>query len=314
MTDIQTLIQKAPFILTEGAIVERLRRESPFELHPLLVHADFIYDTEKRSYMESLYRQYIDIARLHQLPIIIYTPTWRTNHQRIEQSNRLSTPINGDCYRFLDDIRNSYGDAGPPILIAGDVGCKGDAYKAEEALSTGEARLFHQYQANALAQAGVDFLFGVTLPAVSEALGMAHAFALTGKPYMLSFMIRPDGKLLDGTLIHNAIELIDASLSFPPLGYCCNCIHPAIFIQALQQEENLTELVRHRLIGLQANTSCKSPEELDGSAELHCEDPDRFAELMLEAHREFGLKILGGCCGTNEFHISALAEKLSHQE
>ena len=53
--------------------------------------------------------------------------------------------------------------------------CKGDAYRPEEALSKEEAALFHREQAEALAQSGVDFIKAATLPAFSEAYGIASA-------------------------------------------------------------------------------------------------------------------------------------------
>jgi len=65
--------------------------------------------------------------------------------------------------------------------------------------------------------------------------------------------------------------------------------------------------VRERLIGLQANTSKRSPEELDGLEQLEGETPEAFAEQMLEVHRQHGTRILGGCCGTDDRHIRCLA-------
>ncbi|MCX6601406.1 MAG: homocysteine S-methyltransferase family protein, partial [bacterium] len=64
-----------------------------------------------------------------------------------------------------------------------------------------------------------------------------------------------------------------------------------------------------RIIGLQANTSRKSPEALDQSAEFFAESPENLAEGMLSAHRRFGTRILGGCCGTDERHLRAIAAR-----
>ena len=70
----------------------------------------------------------------------------------------------------------------------------------------------------------------------------------------------------------------------------------------------LGEWARHpRLIGLQANTSRRLPHELEGLPELDTEDPAAFARGMLDAGRRFGLRILGGCCGTDDRHIRSLA-------
>lgn len=50
-------------------------------------------------------------------------------------------------------------------------------------------------------EAKVDFLYAGIMPALVEAIGMARAMENTGLPYIISFMIRSDGKLIDGTTI-----------------------------------------------------------------------------------------------------------------
>ena len=52
-------------------------------------------------------------------------------------------------------------------------------------------------------------------------------------------------------------------------------------------------------MGFQANTSAKSPEDLDGIEELESEDPEIFGRLMLEVYEKYRMPILGGCCGTD---------------
>ncbi len=68
-------------------------------------------------------------------------------------------------------------------------------------------------------------------------------------------------------------------------------------------------LASARVLGLQANTSAKSPEELDGSPILECEDPELFATRMMHLRIEFGTRVMGGCCGTDARHIFALARR-----
>ena len=41
--------------------------------------------------------------------------------------------------------------------------------------------------------------------------------------------------------------------------------------------------------------------------ELAGEDPAVFASGMCALRRQFGLRVLGGCCGTDGGHIAALA-------
>jgi homocysteine S-methyltransferase len=62
--------------------------------------------------------------------------------------------------------------------------------------------------------------------------------------------------------------------------------------------------------GLFANTAALEPEELDDSEELVEEDPRIFGRSLARLHAELGMKILGGCCGTDDRHIDHLAKRL----
>jgi homocysteine S-methyltransferase len=74
---------------------------------------------------------------------------------------------------------------------------------------------------------------------------------------------------------------------------------------------NSSALVRQRIIGLLANTAALSPEGLNDSTSLVEEEPETFGQSVAGLHRELGLKILGGCCGTDDRHIRSLAAQLA---
>lgn len=310
--DFSTILRESRLILTEGAVIERLRREFSAELDPFIMHAGFIYDLEGRSILEKIFRQYIEIGKIKNLPMILFTLTWRANPERLQLAGLSHKDVNGDCYRFLNEIRSQYKEYGEKIFIGGLMGCKGDSYKPGEASSTIDAFHFHQTQAKKLTAAGVDFLFAATMPAFTESLGMAQAMAEAKIPYVISFVVYPEGTLLDGTSLHTAITEIDEKVLRPPIGYMVNCVHPFIFGQAIIHPHNSSDRVRRRLIGLQANTSKKRPEELDGSGKLETEEPIPFAKAMISLNKKYGYKVLGGCCGTDDRHIKAIAE-IFHQ-
>jgi homocysteine S-methyltransferase len=300
-----------PCILGEGAVIERLRRNSGFELDPYLVNSAFIYDLAKRAALEKICRQYLDIGFQHGLPLLLSTPTWRASRERIAAAGYAGQDVNGDNFRFLDALRNSCGEYGQKVAICGLLSCRGDAYKPAEALAAAVAHEFHTWQAERLAAAGVDFLLAATLPALSEATGLASALAATGKPYIVSFVVRPEGTLLDGTALKDAIAAIDLTVSPRPLAYLVNCTHASIFRAALLHGVNSSPLVRERVIGLLANTAALNPEELDNSIGLVEEEPEVFGRSVAGLHKELGMKILGGCCGTDDRHIRCLAKQLA---
>ena len=306
-----SLLTSAPAILGEGAVIERLRRMPGITLDEQLVNSALIYDPAGRAALETICRQYLDIGQRYNLPLLVSTPTWRAGRERIAAAGLAGRDLNAANFRFLDGLRQEYGTYGRNVLIAGLMSCRGDAYRPGEALSAGEAEVFHRWQADRLAAAGVDLLLAATLPALSEAIGLARALGATGLPYLVSFVVRPEGTLLDGTPLGEAISTIDASATPAPLAYLVNCSHASVFRSAFHHPGNSSPVVRQRLIGLLANTAPLSPEELDNSTELVEEEPERFGANVAALFDAPGMRILGGCCGTDERHIEALARCLA---
>jgi S-methylmethionine-dependent homocysteine/selenocysteine methylase len=310
---IPQFIQKADVILGEGAVIERIKRDSAHELDPYIVNAAFIYEDQQRSLLADIYKAYLDIGCATGLPLLLSAPTWRASQERIQSAGYTNRDVNADNFNFLNDLRKSYGAYAEKVIICGLMSCRGDAYKPAERLSEKEARQFHSWQAGKLAKAGVDFLLAATLPALSEALGLAAAQAATGKPYIISFVLRPQGTLLDNTPLKEAITTIDAKVHPKPLAYLANCTHASFFRSAVSHEQNASPQIRKRIMGLLANTAALEPEALDNNENLIGEKPEAFGRDMAKLKDEYGLKLLGGCCGTDERHIQALADNLIHQ-
>ena len=299
---IQQLIRDNRLLLMEAAIVEQLRRNSDIKLHPQLLNAPLIYDAQGRRELSGLYRRYWEIALAADLPFMMCTPTWRANRERVEHAG-VNPSINGDAVFYLRSLRDAWDTAEGRVMIGGMIGCKNDCYQPAAALSSGEATRFHAWQIDRLAAAGVDFLIAETLPSVAEANGIAHAMAGTGLPYIISFVIDRHGRVLDGSSLTAAMASIDAGAFRPPLGYMVNCAHPG-FLRADSQPPGLFG----RLVGYQANASSLDHCDLDGASELQADDVADWGRLMRGLNRNFGVKILGGCCGTGVEHLRALID------
>ncbi len=150
-------LENSPCILGEGAVIERLRRNGDLELDPFLVNSAFIYEDAKRAALETICRQYLDIGREFDLPLLMSTPTWRASRERIDAAGYAGVDVNGDNVRFLDALRKSYGAYAEKVVICGLMSCRGDAYSPADALAVDEAQAFHAWQAGKLADAGVRF-------------------------------------------------------------------------------------------------------------------------------------------------------------
>ncbi len=288
-------------ILTEGAIAERLRRRDDIELHPTLFNTPLIYDEAGRTCLKEIYGQYREIAREAGVPVLLCAPTWRVDRNRTTMAG-FDLSLNRDAVKFMQGLQAQWLDPASPVFVGGLVGPKNDCYQSSEALSANEAESYHAWQIAELAGAGVDVVIGQTFPAVSEALGVARACGNADVPCIISFVLNRQGEVLDGTPIAEAVSAVDAGAVSPPAGYMVNCVYPSF----LHPQDQPPELFS-RLVGIQANASSLDHEQLDGSITLHQDDMREWGDQMLLLHRHFGVKILGGCCGTDDDYLRYVA-------
>ena len=211
----ETAFKENDLLLTEAAVVESLRRNDAIELHPRLEHALLIYSEAGRSALAALFDPFIRIAAEADTPILICTPTWRANRERIGNAG-IDRNINGDAARFLLTLKEKWPERSTDIFIGGLIGCKNDCYKPDEGLDQKEAHRFHSWQVERLANEKIDFLVAATLPSVPEAAGIALAVQTFELPYMISFVINRHGRVLDGCSLTDAFRQIDMVGQRPP--------------------------------------------------------------------------------------------------
>lgn len=298
------ILHDAPLILTECAISERLRRRPGITLHPTLFNTPLIYQTNGRKGLEEIYYSYAAIAREARLPLLLCAPTWRIDQGRVAEAG-VPLTINGDAVNFMNGFKARHSSIEAEIVTGALLAPQNDCYSPGAALIRSQAADFHGWQIEQLAVADTEVLIAQTMPAVSEALGMADRLALCGKPYIISFVINRFGRVLDGTALAEAIETIDQEAASPPTGYMVNCVYPT-FLDAEHQAPDFFK----RLIGIQANASSKDHDQLDGREQLQQDPLGDWGKNMLHLHQRYGVKILGGCCGTDDRYLKYLVESL----
>jgi homocysteine S-methyltransferase len=302
--NLNKILERHRLVLAEAAIIEALRRAGDVKLHPRLENSLLIYEDLDRRRLSDLYQGYIDIALDAGAPILLCSPTWRANRERLTEAG-VEADVNGDAMRFLKRLRDELGDRGRKVVIGGLVGCKNDSYSPAESLPMDAAHTFHAWQIEKLATAGPDYLLAATLSAVDEALGIARAMAETGLPYLISFVIDREGRILDGSTLEKGFGRIDDHCGRPPAGYMVNCSYPS-FLQAHRQPKSVLD----RLIGFQGNASALDHSDLDGSGTLQAETISDWGERMIALNRRYGVRILGGCCGTTGQHLEYIVHHL----
>ena len=214
--------------------------------------------------------------------------------------------MNAAAVELLRAVRQQFADV--QIILAGVIGPASDGYATNEALSADAAFAYHRDQADVLAGLDVGLLDAPTFPAFSELSGVARAMAETGRPYALAPMLHANGTMLDGTPLADAIARIDAAISLTPRHYMIGCLYPTHAQAALQALRAAQSALVKRVRGLKANASPLAPEDLEKLNHLAATDVQIWARDELTCAREFNLAILGGCCGTDERYIEALAK------
>jgi homocysteine S-methyltransferase len=218
--------------------------------------------------------------------------------------------VNTNCYDFVAAIRDEFVSPSAEIFISAPVGTRYDAYSPELALTAKESARYHDWQINALADLGIDTLLFTSMSGFPEALGCAQVAAKTKAPYLVSFILQSEGRLLDGSSLHDAIDKIDMTVSDnPPLAYLILCTHPSVAIETFANFKPQYS----RIKGIKANASRSSTVALSSVQEaLLDESPDEFVQMLANLTKQYDWRIVGGCCGTSRIHLAKLADKLVH--
>lgn len=193
-------------------------------------------------------------------------------------------------------------------LVAADLGPRGDGYKVADAdVSPEAARDYHRAQIDVMARAGVDLLCAYTMTSVAESIGIVLAAREAGLPIVVSPTVETDGTLPDGSSLGEFVRRVDEATGGTPLTYMVNCAHPTHLAPTLARARASGEGWLARFGGLRANSSRKSHAELDESTELDRGNPRELAREVAELQHEHGLRIVGGCCGTDAEHVAEIA-------
>ena len=257
-----------------------------------------------QSTLRDYYADYLRIAAASGTALLLESPTWRANADWAAMLGYSATDLaraNELAIVLMRDLQaQSAGEVAS--LVGGSIGPRYDGYSPTAHLGVTEAAAYHHPQLESFAAAGADLATAYTITHVDEACGLVKAARDVGIPIAVSFTVETDGRLPSGTTLADAITRTDDVA--PPDYYLVNCAHPSHIAAALAEPGDWTE----RILGLRGNASRRSHAELDEAPELDDGDPIEFAsDTRGLAARLPGIRILGGCCGTDSRHIHALA-------
>jgi homocysteine S-methyltransferase len=291
--------------LTDGGMETWLIYEAGLEL-PQFASFPLLDNAEGIAALRGYFAPYIELARERQAGLVLDAPTWRASSHwggLLGYGAAQLADVNRRAVELLQEIRDGAPDV--RIVIGGCVGPCDDAYAPSEQIGVDEAHAYHRAQIETFAETAADFVNALTLTYSAEAVGIARAANDVGLPVAISFTVETDGRLPGGELLAGAIEAVDraATVAF----FMVNCAHPTHFMESLTGDG-----WRERVWGVRANASAKSHAELDESDELDAGDPQELASHYPRLRERLpNLRVAGGCCGTDDRHIAAIAAALS---
>ncbi|MCL6266080.1 homocysteine S-methyltransferase family protein [Flagellimonas myxillae] len=306
-----------PFIgpmLTDGGLETELVYKHGLQLPHFAAFA-ILQDPKGTDIVLNYYRKFLDLAKQYSTGFVLEAPTWRANPDwafKLGYSEKELEEINLNCIGLMNSLKDEYADSIDQIWVSGNIGPRADGYVVDESLmSAKEAENYHLGQIKSFKKADVDQVTAMTINYLDEALGIVQAAKKCGVPVVISFTTETDGKLPSGEKLQDVIEYIDLQTGFYPKYYMVNCAHPTHFVEQLGSPAKWSE----RIMGIRANASCKSHEELDNSEELDSGDREELSNWYVQLREILpNLAVYGGCCGTDHTHIEAICGKLLKHE
>ena len=261
-----------------------------------------------RRALEDYYRGFLELAQRMGTGLVLESATWRSSPDWAEplgMTQAVLDSLNRDAISMLMGFRDEYQTDASPIVVSGCIGPRGDGYDPGQIMSVDEAQAYHAHQAHIFHSAGVDMISAITMTNISEAIGLAQAAKALHVPIAISFTVETDGRLPTGDRLADAVAAVDEATQDYPAYYMINCAHPTHFAGSLEEGAVWTTRIR----GVRANASTCSHAELDAMTELDIGDPaDLAARHKALIERFPHITVLGGCCGTDLRHVTAIAE------
>lgn len=298
------------FYLTEGGAETEIMYKWGFEL-PEFAMFTLLDNPEADEVIRNMYRRYFDVAAAHDTGILAMGHDYRASPdwaQKLGYSAADLTRFQHRTMQFLDDVRAEYADRVSDAYITACIGPRGDAYGTGGDISASEAEDYHAVQLGNLEGTAADMAVAATFNNIPESIGVIRAANRMGIPIGVSLTLTPEGRLRSGPTLREAVETIDEVTGGAAEWFGTNCAHPLEFEPALDDAGPWLDRLRY----VRPNAAKMDKLALCELGHLEDGDPVELGEQMGEVARRFPrADILGGCCGTDERHLSEIASNVN---
>ncbi|MBU1107091.1 MAG: methionine synthase [Candidatus Riflebacteria bacterium] len=220
---------------------------------------------------------------------------------RVEEINRIAVDMAREAIRRVPRPYRP--------LIAGSIG-PGSLLPSLGNIGFDEMAAAYEEQMSALLLAGIDIFQIETcqdLLQIKSALYAAESvFSRYGRrcPVVVSVTLEPNGTMLVGSDISAITTVLEPYDFIDMLGINCAT-------GPLEMVRHVAHLAEHwpRAVGVMPNAGL--PENVDGKP-FYRMTPDEFADFHERFVREYGVNMVGGCCGTRPDHLAAVVSRVQN--
>src|SRR5829696_5875208 len=214
--------------------------------------------------------------------------------------------INEAAVRLAKDVAADYSTPDRPRFVIGSIG-PGTRLPSLGQIAFADLRDDYEAMVAGQLAAGVDVVLIETvydlLQAKAAINGARRAMAKAGVqlPLMVHVTVETTGRMLVGSEIGAALTALEA-MRPDVIGMNCATGPP-------EMTEHLRYLAQHARTFLSALPNAGLPSIVDGHTHYDL-TPDALADAHERFIDEFGLNIVGGCCGTTPAHLRAVTDRI----
>lgn len=214
--------------------------------------------------------------------------------------------LNETAATLAREVANDFATPDRPRFVIGSMG-PGTRLPSLGAIDFVSLRDGYELQAEGLIRGGIDVFLVETvydlLQAKAAMIGIRRAMARAGValPIMVQVTVETTGRMLVGSEIGAALTALEA---LRPDVIGMNCATGPV-----EMTEHLRYLAEHSRTYLSCLPNAGLPSVVDGHTHYDL-TPDQLADAHERFVNEFGLNIVGGCCGTTPAHLQAVVERI----
>lgn len=213
---------------------------------------------------------------------------------RVRELNRKAAAIAKECVEA----------SGRDVVIAGSIGPTGELLIPVGTLPYEDAVAAFTEQAEALLEGGVDVLWGETISAEEEMAAIAETARNLNVPWCGTMSFDTAGRTMMGVTAERFAAFM-RELPNPPIAFGANC--GAGISDMVLTVTQLTKAAPDSIVISKGNAGI--PKYVDG--DIHYDGTidvmNTYARLAYDA----GAQIIGGCCGTQPEHLTAMKAHLN---